>query len=135
MTTETVTSKKIAETDRLNFLSRHLGKLCVEVEQYVYKLADMYVKDYNGGYWEFYELSNGGFYIAQNEAELIKFENQDNYFETVADANTIGMVLTLFTLSELSFKYPEGLLAEKFHLLRDYALDSEHGAIIAKAID
>jgi hypothetical protein len=30
----------------------------------VFDTASQLSPDYNGGYWEFYNLSNGGFYIA-----------------------------------------------------------------------
>jgi hypothetical protein len=66
-----IKSSLIADDTRRNFLINHLGSYAIQFEQMVYKLSDMLIEDYNGGYWEFYELSNGGLYMELQTSEMV----------------------------------------------------------------
>jgi antirestriction protein len=51
-------------------------------------------------------------------------------------ADAAGVIVTLYVLSELSFKYPEEpLFADHFHQLRDFAAEHAEAALIFSAID
>jgi len=137
-----ITKKKVADLDRLDFLPKHIGNHFAQFENYIYKLADNHVAEYKGGYWEFYELSNGGFYMSLASEESFSFENPNNYCSMQQlDSETISIILNLYALSNFSMMlYQKGIDNDKpaigYHVLRDYAaLEHEHASIIMKAID
>ena len=108
------------------------------VEPYVFGIARTLSRDYDGGYWEFYALSNGAFYMAP--AGDGRFNVRcENGFEGELSADAFGIACCLYCYSHLSFAGPDALAREcarQYHLLREYAL-AGHGearAILA-AID
>ncbi|WP_225854534.1 antirestriction protein [Aeromonas salmonicida] len=58
-----VTANQIPTTSRINALPRHFGRHMMAVETVVFAYMRELVEAYQGGYWEFYDLSNGGFYM------------------------------------------------------------------------
>ena len=48
---------------RMGTLPRHFGPHMMALEGRVFDLMREYCADYSGGCWQFYELSNGGFYM------------------------------------------------------------------------
>ena len=108
----------------------------LHVEPTVYAFADRLSSDYRGGYWAFYRLSNGGFYMAPDEDRMFRV-TCENGFEGHLSAGALGITACLYAYSHLSFS--DMLIADAFaqhyHWLREFALDhAEAGAIIA-AID
>jgi antirestriction protein len=91
--------------------------------------------DYRGGVWQFYELSNGGFYMAPDHGSY-RLCVDGNGYEGVMSADAAGITTCLFAYSHLSFNDPKReLFAERFHQLREYALQHEEAAGILGAID
>ncbi len=56
-----ISANQIPENLRHHFLPRHLGGLMLKGEFLVYGWLEKLSKDYGGGLWNFYDLSNGGF--------------------------------------------------------------------------
>jgi hypothetical protein len=54
----------VPDEERMEFLPSVFGRLMMEGESRVYTWAEELSLAYQGGYWEFYRLSNGGFYMA-----------------------------------------------------------------------
>ena len=52
------------DQERLEALPRHFGPLMMIFEDSVYQFMRHLCSEYNGAYWQFFELSNGGFYMA-----------------------------------------------------------------------
>ena len=65
MTIETtVTRVLVPEDQRLAITEELFGTwFPMRLEPFIYTITERLSKDYNGGYWEFYTLSNGGFYM------------------------------------------------------------------------
>lgn len=60
----------VAENNRLSFLPTFFGQhLMIRGEALVFGWLDRLSEDYNGGYWHFYTLTNGGFYLARRKAD------------------------------------------------------------------
>eukprot|EP01036_Dinobryon_divergens_P039708 gene39708-52392_t len=60
-----VTASLVASNRRLTFLPTYFGpRLMMRGESLVYAWLRRLSEDYNGGFWNYYELSNGGFYLA-----------------------------------------------------------------------
>ena len=100
-------------------------------------MAERLSPDYAGGYWQFYALGNGGFYMApQSDAAFaVRCENG---FEGRLSADALGVAACLYAYSNLSFGGPgafEQACADHYHLLRDYMLGHAEAQAILGAID
>ena len=132
-----ITAALVPDANRLNFLPRHFGtRYMMAVEQEIFTQMREICEDYSGGYFNFYYLSNGGCFIALETSEPLKIAVDGNGYEGTMSAEAAGITATLFALSHLIFRFSNGeRLAERFHQLREFALDhAEAGAIFA-AID
>ena len=59
-----IIAQKVAEHARIHSLPKHFGaRLMLIVERAVYDTLRKLASAYRGGYWHYYELSNGGFYM------------------------------------------------------------------------
>ena len=60
-----LTRKLVPQNQRLAITEKLFGvHFPLALEPVIYTFTDKLAKDYLGGYWEFYTLSNGGFYMA-----------------------------------------------------------------------
>lgn len=109
----------------------------MKIEPYVFSTASMLSDTYSGGYWEFWKLSNGGFYMAPalDQPYLVAGPNQ---FSGILHSDAFGIVACLYAYSHLSFvgdqKLSE-LCARHYHALRDYALSHAAAKLILRAVD
>ena len=105
------------------------------VEPYVFGIARTLSEDYTGGYWEFYALGSGGFYMAPAGEHRFAVRCGNGY-EGELSADAFGIACCLYCYSHLSFAGPDALAREcarQYHLLREWALagHGEAGAILA----
>jgi Antirestriction protein len=107
----------VPEAARLAFLPRHFGRQMLVFEQTLYTQMSQLCADYSGSYWDFYDLSNGGCYLAPS-AGSYRIAVAGNYFEGILTADAAGITATLFTMNALSFRFPqcERLSAAGFRL-------------------
>lgn len=107
------------------------------VEPAIYALADQLSADYKGGYWTFYELTTGGFFMAPDTGGKFLTEWADNYSRETLSAEAFGLVCTLFACSHLSFA--EGETAERcaanYHLLLPFVYEHPEASAILSLID
>jgi len=126
----------VSDAQRLDFLPRHFGRQMMTVEQHLFSRLSELSQDYTGGYWNFYDLSNGGCYLAPTAPEQLRIVVEGNDFEGALSADAAGITVTLFTLSELAFRLPRvEVLSTRFHQLRDFAADHAEAGLIFRAID
>lgn len=135
--TPSITSQLIAEDQRVNHTAVLFGmNFPLHLEPFVFFMADTICEEYNGGYWEFYALSNGGFYMAPYTDKLFHVCCENGY-EGNLSATAFGITCLLYSYSHLSFG--EGVFAqrcaENFHKLREYMLDTAEAANILRAVD
>ena len=110
-----VTASLVAEAQRLDFLPAYFGpRLMMRGEALVYAWLRRLCERYNGAYWHYYTLSDGGFYLAPDLAERLEIEVDGNGFrgELSADA-----------------------LIDRYHFLRGFAAGHPEAAAIYRAID
>ena len=67
----------------------------LQIEPVVYSTADQMAEDYCGGYWQFYTLSNAGFYLSPDEDRSFDIKCQ-NYFSGSLSADALGIVCCLY---------------------------------------
>ncbi len=87
-----------------------------------------------GGCWQFYELSNGGFCMSPPQGTY-ELRIDGNGFAGRMSADAAGITVCLFAFSHLSFDYPIELFTQHFHWLRDFAAEHAEARVIFAAID
>lgn len=108
----------------------------LQLEPFVFSMASRLSEDYGGGYWLFYTLDNGGFYMAPDSDGPFQVVSE-NGWEGFMSADAFGITVCLFAYSNLSFgtgQFGE-TCAEQYHLLREYMMDHPEAGAILAAID
>ena len=126
---------RVSEHARMGTLPRHFGRHMMTVEGKIYDLLREFSADYTGGYWHFFELSNGGFYMAP-ALDTLRVCIPSNGYEGQMSGDAAGVTVCLFAFSLLSFQYRETeVFSRHFHRLRDFALGHAEATQIFAAID
>lgn len=119
-----VTRELVPEDQRLVITERLFGMAFpLQLEPVVYGITDRIAEDYTGGYWNFYTLSNGGFYMAPSEDRIFHVKCQ-NMYEGDLSADALGITACLYAYSNLSFSLSDIAreYARHYHLLREYSM-------------
>ena len=134
MTTQTTVTRVLVPDDqRLIITEKLLGvHFPLQLEPVIYGIKERMAADYKGGYWDFYSLSNGGFYMAPAGDRLHHVICQ-NQFEGDLSADALGITSCLYAYSHLSFT--DGDIAREYahhhHRLREFMMEHpEVGAIL-----
>ncbi len=93
--------------------------------------------DYHGGYWDFYTLSNAGFYMAPSTDHVFAVSCA-NSFQGELSGDALGITANLYAYSHLSFTGDGGFprqCARQYHLLKEYMCQHPEVANILGAID
>ena len=95
----------------------------LQLEPVVYGITDRMAEEYTGGYWDFWTLSNGGFYMAPGTDESFDVSCQ-NQCRGVLSADALGITSCLYAYSNLSFSLSDIAreYARHYHLLREYSM-------------
>jgi hypothetical protein len=108
----------------------------LQLEPFIFSMASRLSEDYGGGYWLFYTLDNGGFYMAPDSDGKFQVISP-NGWEGFMSADAFGITVCLFAYSNLSFgsgQFAE-TCAEQYHLLREYMMDHAEARAILAATD
>lgn len=134
----TITRELLADGERIAFTAKLFGvHFPLLLEPFVYGMTGNLTPEYTGGYWAFYRLSNGGFYMAPDSERYYPVACQNGY-EGVLSADALGITACLYAYSHLSFSDNPMLAeacAEQYHLLREYMLEQAEAEGILRAID
>jgi len=131
-----VTAALVADSDRLNFLPKFFGpRLMMQGESLVFSWMDNLSEDYCGGLWNFYTLSNGGFYMAPESEAPMRVSVNGNGFDGELSADAAGIVATLFALCQLANQTQDDKLIDLYYYLREYLDHHAEGSLIFRAID
>ncbi|SAL03039.1 antirestriction protein [Caballeronia calidae] len=134
-----ITARLVPDDRRLNFLPEAFTtRMMMRAESLVFYQADMLSKQYRGGLWDFYSLSNGGFYLVPTCAKRFDVSVVGNGYEGNVSADAFGIIVTLFVYGALVF-IDDATLQEKYsnhyHQLRDFAIEHTEREAILNAID
>ncbi len=135
--TATITRQRVNEDRRVNHTAEIFGvHFPLRLEPFVFDVTRKLSRDYDGGYWKFYTLSNGGFYMSL-ETDKTFHVSCENGFEGELSADALGITACLYAYSHLSFGTDgfADMCGRQYHWLRDYALDHPEAAGILRAID
>ena len=136
----TVTASRVLDNQRENFLPMYFGSRSFMLgEPLVYAWLDRLSVDYDGGMWDFFELSNGGFYMAPVVPGPLRIEVHGNYYSGSVSADAAGIIATLFAISQLAAQVTDpdecGPLIDRYHHLLEFADSHAEGGAIFQAID
>jgi hypothetical protein len=136
---DTTIEHTLIETPDRTLITAKLFGSCfpLQLEPFIFHIASSQARSYKGGYWDFFKLSNGGFYMALDEADIYKV-SCPNYYQGKLSGDALGIVATLCAYSHLSFSDELAFAkdcARHFHLLRDYAGEHAEARAIFGAID
>lgn len=148
----TITRTLVPELERMDFVDRLFGlSYVLQLEPIVFRFAEQLAENYDYGYWEFFALSNGGFYMAPRNgpeaprASAIYSVRTANGFEGQVTADALGIVACLYSFSNLSFGDSSAstggggqfaqICAEHYHMLREYMFGHVEVRSILRAID
>ncbi len=120
---------------RDQFLYRQLGESFLRFETSAFTMLADASADYTGADWEFYTLSNGGFYMAPKVDTPFHLCCFGNGFDGYLSADAAGIYACAMALSHLSFSCRDERPATKFHLLRDFYCDHAEAGSLFRALD
>lgn len=130
-----IQSHLVAGKQRLSFLPKHLKKEYLSFESKAYNVMDNICTNYHGGYWNFYELSNNGFYIAPRLTETLDIVIQDNGYRGRVSCQAAGIIATTYALNNLAWLTESEVIIDKYYLLLDFARQHHEFKEIFAAID
>ncbi|MCH8500108.1 MAG: antirestriction protein [Marinobacter sp.] len=130
-----VSAYQVADADRLKMLPKHFRQFCPDVEPFVYHIMGKLCDAYHGGYWEFFELSNGGFFMAPMEYGSVQLQNAENFADEIMSADASGIAVCLMAYNHLLWSTRDRVFQVHFERLREYALHHPQAAAIFRIID
>ena len=109
----------------------------LQLEPAIFNFADQLSSDYRAGYWEFYRLGNGGFYMAPDTDHSFALVCPNGYTGMLS-ADAFGITVCAYAFSHLSFMAGEAVArvyAEHYHLLREFVMEHPEVSAILAATD
>jgi hypothetical protein len=138
-TTQTIVTRELVPEDqRLAVTEKFFGSLFpLELEPFIYGVADRLAEDYKGGYWDFFTLSNSSFYMTPSD-DRTYYAICDNFYEGNLSSDAFGLTSCLYAYSHLSFAGTASFshtYADMYHKLRQFMLDHPDAQKILASID
>ena len=138
MSIERVVAYPVPGEGRLEHIARTFGtRFPLQIEPLIFVLTAELAPAYDGGYWDFYALSNGGFYMAPAADDDFAVICENGFVGTLSP-EALGITACLYTYSHLSFSGNEELAklcAEQYHLLREFMTEHQEAEKILRATD
>lgn len=131
-----IISTLVPENRRMKFFEKFVGvRDALLVEYSIFDTMSHICPDYDGGYWEFYSLNNGGYYTAPRMKDKVQITIDSNGYYGQLTPDAAGIVATLFVLNTFANKMRGEQYIELFYALRYYALQHAEADQILSAID
>ncbi len=137
MTSNIITAKLVAEHLRTSITADIFGAYFpLQLEPFIFSMASRLSDDYGGGYWLFYTLDSGGFYMAPDSDGNFQVISP-NGWEGFMSPDAFGIAVTMFAYSNLSFGSGQlsATCADQYHWLREYIFGHDEAMKIFRAID
>lgn len=135
-----ITAKIVQENKRLNFLPS-ISNEYIKFEGMIYHYMEVHATNYDSGYWEFVELSNGGKFLYPTNDKPFRLINSMNHFDDELSPEAAGICITILLLSDMCMAwYQKGseLSAwynDLFLKLNQYALQHNEASKIQSFLD
>jgi hypothetical protein len=125
----------VRENQRMSFLPKYFGKRMMVAEQGIFNTLRNLCSGYNGGFWNYYELSNGGFYMTPYLDENLEMFVAGNGYEGTLSADAAGIIASLYVVNELCWADQSEKMINHYYQLRDFAAEHAESSEIFSAID
>ena len=100
LVTPSLDIRKVPDSRRLACLPKHFPNAYLAVETHIFDMMSRISESYCGGYWEFYEIANGGFYmIPEGPAQMEIVVPFGNGFSECVSKEVAGIAATMLGLS------------------------------------
>lgn len=134
--TDLITKALCPDHERLDFLPHHVGSKFLHYENYIYGGMDKFCAGYQGGFWNYYTLSNGGFYMALDCGEQrFRVVQPMNFYDGEMSAEAASIGINLYAQNAFAWQVDAERFSDLFHKLRDFAAGHPEGAEIMAFID
>lgn len=122
-----ISAIKCPQNKRKAFFQRFLGSQFNTrfIGDFIQTQKEMFEQPFVGS-WNYYELSNGGFYVAPISSEVIAVYNNRNNKHALLSPDAAGVVVTLRTLCDDFYEF-----TDMYHSLLPFAEQHDE----AKSID
>lgn len=137
-TESTIAVTLVPDEQRLDFWFNHFGavKGWATFEIVTFTTMGQFCEAYNGGYWEYCTLSNGGAFIYPDiSKEVLTLFNMHNGNEATVSLEAAGIAVCLILYSIWSFQTESEVMCDRFYQLCDYASQHPESAAIFHLID
>lgn len=130
-----VVANKVGDTDRTGFLFAKTTDEFMHYENAVYALASNFSACYEGGLWDFYELSNGGFYMEPNVPYALEVTSTLNNWTGGMTPDAYGIGITFLALAVTLERTGNPDFALRMRQLKEYACFHPAASDILSFID
>ena len=125
----------VSEHERPDFLRKHFGHRFLIFENLVYSFMDHFCEEYSGGYWQFYNLSNGGAFMSLDSDRTFSVCNPMNYFEGKMSAEAVSIGVNMFAMNSLMSEPCDEKLIDLYYALKDFGVQHNEAQAILGFID
>ena len=142
-----ITERIVPENERLDFFPA-ITRRYIHLEAYSYNLAEKYIADYSGAYYEFVELHQdnsltvrGRFTFSETDDGLTRLVNPNNYCDVTLSNRAAGIALFMMVYSDYANLLYKSCPDESQHFtnlyfqLRDYACEHHESDKIFTFLD
>ena len=127
---------EITDEQRFCFTSKLFGERAfLEGEIAVYQWMRQLYTTYNGGYWRFFSLSNGGYFMQPDVDDTLHLVWPLNWSDEVVSAQAAGIVATMFGLSQAMATFSDEVMIENYHKLREFLGQHPESRAMFRLID
>lgn len=132
----TIIANEVPVRERCGCFPGFFGNHFIDTENTVYAFAENIVVGYKGEFWDFFRLTNGGFFVAPRKALLYEVMVPfGNSYRGEMTARAVGLVVCIFAYSFLANKTANEVFIDQIEYLREYANLHPEGSKIFAAID
>ena len=136
--TPITTSTLVAEGDRITCIEDIFGILFpMRIEPFIYSITEHISGDYNGGYWHYNTINNGGFYMYPESGEMFHVICSNGFIGDVT-GEVLGVSACMYAYSHLSFSEDQQLSAlcsNHYYLLREYVYGMDQVDVVMAICD
>jgi hypothetical protein len=133
--TQSIISTRVSDEERMDILPRYFGHHMLRVEIAVYTAMESLCETYHGGFWDYFELSNSGFYMAPRLGGPLQIACESNGYAGEMSADAAGIVACLFALNAMTWSMQDRRFELLYYGLRDFADSHPEASAIFAAID
>jgi len=112
----------VPTTARLRTLAVKLGNMMVPFESAVYQTMAFLDSSYDGGYWDFYLTTNGGFFMAPSDKKEWHLKNANNYADAKLSAEAAGLCVSCLVANHIAHQAGTARMCALWEALNQYVL-------------